>query len=205
MVYKRRGLNRTEKKQVKKLALAAVKPLMEKKHHDTVHTINVTSSTFAYDLCDPVQGITDTSRIGDRINLQSVQLSLRLAYTIPALMRVMVVQWHDNSNDLAINTVDLFQFGASPATSNSIMSPLNIDQSDKFTILYDRKISFNPQFSTSNTIKTKNIYLNKRFRRNVDFNEASTSGVNKVYLIIFSDSVTAGACNGYARVRYYDG
>lgn len=204
--YYKRGLNNTEKRQVKKLAVAAVKPMLECKHHDTIHTINVTNATFANDICDPVQAITDTGRIGDRITLKSVQISLRLAYTIPAMMRVMLVQWHDNTADNVINATDLFQFfGGATFDANTIMSPLNIDQSPKFTVLYDKKIAFNPAYSTSNTIKPKNVYINKRFRKNVQFNEAALSGSNKLYLCVFSDSATAGACNGYSRIRFYDG
>lgn len=204
--YYKRGLNRTEKKQVKKLAVAAVKPMMELKHHDTAVVVNVTNATFGSDLINPTQAITDTGRIGDRIHLQSVSFSLRMSYATAAVMRIMLVQWHDNTADNGINATDLFQFALSGGVfdANTINNIYNIDQTKKFTVLYDRKFSFNPQLSAVSLVKTKNIYIKKRFRKEVQFNEAVTSGTNKIYLLHFSDTATAGGLNGYCRVRYYD-
>lgn len=203
--YKRGGLNNVEKRQVKSLALKAVTPLMEKKHHDTSLVINITSSTFATDLTDMVQDNTDTSRNGDRVSLQSIYMSFEVAYSIPAAVRLVLVQWHDNSSDNSINTGDIFQFGATPATTNTIQSPLNIDQTKKFTILWDKIMQVNPNISAVSKAHQIRLFKNKRFQKKLQFNEAVTAGANKLYLLAFSDSATAGALNGYARVRYYDG
>lgn len=204
--YYKKGLNRTEKKQVKKLAIAAIKPMMELKHHDTALAINVANGTFATDLLNPTQAITDTGRIGDRVTLQSCSLSIRIGYTVPAVVRLMVVQWHDNSADNNINATDIFQFTLVGGVfdANTINNLYNIDQTKKFTILYDRKHSINPNVGATAKVKTVNLYFKKRFRKQVQFNEAATSGVNKMYLLAFSDTATAGAVNGYARCRYYD-
>lgn len=205
--YYNRGLNRIEKKQVKKLAVAAVKPMIELKHHDTSLVINVSNATFQTDLVNPTQAITDTGRIGDRITLKSISLSMRIGYTVPAVVRIMLVQWHDNSADLTINATDLFQFPLSGSVfdANTINNIYNIDQTPKFTVLYDRKHSFNPNVAATSYVKTKNLFIKKRFRKNIQFNETVTSGVNKIYLLAFSDSATAGTLNGFSRVRYYDG
>lgn len=180
---------------------------LEKKHHDTQIAINISNATFATDILDPPQNTTDTGRIGDQIRIESVSCSLRLAHTINATMRVMVVQWHDNTADNNINATDMFQFALTGAVfdANTINNIYNIDQTPKFTVLYDKKHTFNPNYSAGLISKTLNLYFDKGFRKQVKFNEAVLSGVNKMFLLLFSDIATVGAVNGYCRVRYYDG
>lgn len=196
---------RKPKPSVRKIVRDEIKKLAETKHHDTNLAINVANSTFAYDCTDMVQDNTDTSRNGDKVMLQSIYLTAVLGgATTGIINRIMLVQWHDNSADNSINQGDIFQFFTTSFDANTVNSPLNIDQSPKYTILMDRRYPIQPAYAGASNEHVLRVYLKKGFRKKINFNEAVTSGQNKIYLCVFSDSATAGALNGYVRVRYTD-
>lgn len=196
--YKGKGLNRKEKAQVVKLVKKTVLPMVEKKHHDTQHTINIGAAVQTADLINLVQDDTDTSRNGDQVTLESIFLRYRLSNTTNSVVRIMLVQWKSNTLDDPINWADLVQFSTS--TTTDMASPLNIDQSKKFIMLYD-KIHY---LSSQNPISAAQVYLKKGFTKNISYNEAITSGFNHIYLVVNSDNATTTGFNGVSRVRYYD-
>lgn len=199
------GLKPYEKRQVKSIVKKEILKEAEIKHHDTNLAINVSNSTFATDCTDMVQDNTDTSRNGDKVKLQSIYLTAVLGGAATAIInRIMLVQWHDNSADNSINQGDIFQFFTTSFDSNTVNSPLNIDQAAKFTVLMDRRYPIQPAYAGASNEHVLRVYLKKGFRKTIRFNEAVTSGQNKIYLLVFSDSTTAGALNGYVRVRYSD-
>lgn len=130
------------------------------------------------------QGDTDTTRDGDSLLPQRLRIHcVATAADSYNLMRVIVFRWHPATlpvyGDIMTNA------------GGSVWSPLqsvNIDNRQNYTILLDRTLRLDPESDGLKQI-VKTIKLAKS--RPMQFQNGTTQGTNKIYLLAVSDSGAA--------------
>lgn len=186
----------------KKMAVA-----LEKKHVDVLSNGSVASGfTQTVDLTPIAQGISDTQRIGDQIDLCSIQG--RYALSVGAgdgtnIMRVSVVQWLEDTSVTGTPIYgDILQYSTSPA---DIVSPWELDKNKRYRVLWDKLFTLVEGADTA--VQIIEFYINKGFQKKIQYTNGATTGIGKIYLMFESDSVLAShpQLSGYSRVRYFDG
>lgn len=177
-----------------------------KKHIDTeaelkfygVYQIPVTvdNNGVILALTDPLMGMNDNQRIGDRLRLkhQNIGYMIRAgASTVSNAVRVIAFQWKVMDN-LDSPTLDGLLASYGSAVS-SICSPYHHDnlEANKFGILYDKTHVVGPA-GTINDMLVQTVNLDLKYaRRDVQFTAAQSHGMNKLYVAFFSDETLGGA------------
>lgn len=198
-------LDRKTAQAVKNIVQAQLAPVIEKKHKDTSISVSNASTFNQYlNLTAITQGDSDTTRDGDRVTIDSIQLRFKLqCIDSTNVQRLVLVQWHEDTvlANAALSTI--LQYSSS--IPNDIYSPYQIDKNSKFKVLWDR--TFTQVLTQESDQISVNVFINKGFKKEIQFTNAASSGVGHIFLLYVSDStVTAHpTIQGWARVRYYDG
>lgn len=199
------ALSKPQKQLVRKMIDSEFNEKLELKHKDTYMGYTVsTAFNQTLDLTPITQAVADTSRIGDVIDLVSVQGRFVLtAADSTNIMRIMVIQWNEDSSVSAPTLLSVLQHttGSFP---EDILSPYLLDKDHKYKVLWDKSYNLNLTGDLKQILVE--FYLNRGFRKKVQFTEASTTGVGKIYMLYISDSTGPShpAINGFCRLRYYD-
>lgn len=177
----------------------------EPKYVDTSNIATAASSTLTViSVSATTNGTTDITRIGDQIELHS--LELKLSATVSSsdgsnLVRILVFQW------LADDTTD-------PPTAAKVLqssagqpynSPFNHDNSAKLVVLYDKLLAT----STYYPVKHDSVLISlgqSPVRRVVKYSAGASTGNNNIYIAFCSDSGPAPhpTVDSYARINFYD-
>lgn len=180
--------------------------LSENHYHDYFNGGTASTAGAIQDALVVAQGTSDVSRIGDSILLKSIHLRYHLVYgagatTAAQFVRVMIIQWFDNSapllNGILTNT----------AAGVSIDSDYNMDyfrEKKTLKVLYDRRHELSLQGPSGVVVSTPI----KRFTKTINY----ISGVNTpiygdIYFVILSDQAAAGtnpAYQMYMRIQWID-
>lgn len=178
----------------------------ETKYRDTAFntTINITTQA-PVDLTFIAQGDTDSNRIGDSIEWKNLEVRFALgsagsvaaatAYTT----RVVIFQWHPSDAITPPGYGDVMQ------STTSAVSPPNHDQMSNYKIIYDE--IFNPSNVGEGTYTRDFVIPASRGRKSINFLGGSTSGMNKLYMIAWTNVAsgsTSPTFNYYTRLNYYD-
>lgn len=191
-------LNRRQRRQVKNL----IKNRQELKYWiaPQINGANVTSTLGINDISAVAQGDTDTTRDGDRLQwcgTMDIRLNLVGAFGVTGdnynTYRFIVLQWHPSS----VPTVgDILLTG--PSTAIDVYSQYNHDQRQQYKILLDKTFT-TVGFLTGTSTAQSNFVRNLRFLINLNrkkvakfaqFSGGGTTGTNKFYYILGSDSGT---------------
>jgi len=187
---------------------------------DELKTVDVTpasanlSVTAGFVLLNGVaQGTDFTNRIGRKTHMKSIYLRFSLypnnANSAPGGDFVRVIVFYDcQSNATAPVVGDVLQF------STSYLSPLNLNNRDRFKILHDKVISMNANVYTA-TVLTAGDPVNKNWKMyrkiNLDTvfgDTAATIGsiqTGSIYLMYMSAGATSFSTLGYtSRIRFID-
>lgn len=150
-------------------------------------------------LCDISLGTADGQRIGHQITLKSLHINVLATHADPTqVMRVLVFQHFPEAYPLA---TDIFQ---DTSTAYMYMSPYNFDNSKSFRILYDSTKLLD------NVAKPQaqwNKYINlTKARKNVEYQGSTTDGLNRLYMLVISDStaISHPAYKAFATLTYTD-
>lgn len=168
---------------VKKLALQAIKQNAEWKHHLThVNNVGVTTSGTIYDLSGIAQGDTDQTRDGDMVQASTISLLYHMYNGDDNnCMRVIVFQYHTDTTPTVTNIVD-------NSVGNGCLFHYKIDNASQFKIMYDSFHELNSP-NTGETVFSRVIRRKLRIpRRKIQFTAGTTTGTNKVYALLLSDS-----------------
>lgn len=185
-------LNKRQKRTVKRL----IHNVEELKYF----ILNTSGTTGAYGIAsfsDVPQGDTDITRDGDR--LQWRQIKMRCTMGPPGLadtaanIRLIMLQWKPNT----VPTVPEILLNG-PSGGADSESHYNHDLRQQYHIFYDKVFKLtgsgsaatDPLTSLSKMI-TKVTVSMKRLNKNVQFSGGSTTGTNKFYYILGSDSAVA--------------
>lgn len=201
-----RGLNRKQVAMVKSVVNKKLASEIELKHYDQiVNTSNDFAFTNSLSLFDPTQGVGDTQRVGDVVNLKSIFLRFVLSgVDATNIQRLQVIQWMEDTTVATPNMSITLQHTSGATVAPEILSPLQIDKKYRYKVLWDK--SFSHVFDSETRQQIYEVFISKGFARKVEFTNASTSGLNKIYLLFISDSqaVAHPTIEGYSRIRYSD-
>lgn len=148
---------------------------------------------------------TDASeRTGNTILAKYLTLSL-MAEGDPTVdytnLRALIVV--DTMNQTSFPTLSsVLQSGTS---QNNLVSPINMDNTDRYTVLYDKHWNFAPGFT-----QTKIIKMYKKLDFHISFNGTAigTYEKNSIFLILVSNHSTASGTgplvHWHSRLAYYD-
>lgn len=149
------------------------------------------------DLTSVPQGAGDTQRIGDKLLISSLEIRMHYGKdsttTGPTVTdqhyRIIVFKWLDDTTPTADNILD--------TTSNAfaVISAYDHDRKVKRKVLLDKSFSVTinaPLFSLQNTGATMSFYIDLKRRslnmRKVHYENASTAGVGKLYMLLISNT-----------------
>lgn len=190
---------------VKAIVKAAIAPIMEKKHFDTAFTSYGMDNSFSQftDLSMIPQGVLDTQRIGDTVYIESIQF--KFIVQSPDnwnYSRIQLIQWHE---DTAFSNPSMaITLQSATTIPRDLVSPLQIDKNQKFTILYDKLFG---QVAAAETQDISiSLYKDKGFKRKLEFTNSSTTGMGHFFLLVSSNSnvVPNPTLDGWVRIRYRD-
>lgn len=168
------------------------------KYRVLYNSITLGSSGAIYYLSPLAQNDDASTRTGDVVNLQSVEVCYNMQLTKTANVRVLV--FRDKMNN-----------GTSPSVndvldSTDVIAPLNylnFTVQKRFTLLHDKT----EHFTTGGILTTtghKNITQRVKVRY-MDAGGTITSALsNQIFALVICDTVTAGAMALYTRIFYTD-
>ncbi len=202
--YKRRYRRRYKRKpgltrKVNRIAKSVV--MKERKFVDTqiVNTAMAATGTITQ-LTNLAQGLTDVTRIGNKVTVVGVYLSYMQNSNITTNTRVLLVQ--DKQTNGAIYTAgDLLQ---DATAQDIIVSPKNADFNRRFRCFIDKNYSFSVNCAGTRFYK-KFIKMNIPMR--YDANVGDITDLQSSSLSLFVATETAGAAvvnTVFCRVYYID-
>lgn len=197
---KGKGLTKKQKQEVKALVRDDLKPEYKHKQNHLTN-VNVAFNTGAGSLLrisnidQTTTQATDTSRIGDSVNLQSIFVRFSIDINpagLPApdswdIVRVLIFQWRP---DAAVHVPTLgyiLQQPAIPQPTSSIFDPYNSDHNTEFNVLFDKFYTIDSRGGDP-LVEMETVYINKGFNRHIPFNEQSNNGRNQIYIAFISTS-----------------
>lgn len=185
-VYRKKRTRRYRKKTggVRRLANKVQKYLGELKYGDSSAYYTVSYNGACYSLSDIAQGgATDTSRSGDQLTLQSLKFNYSLVLGDSFnLFRVIIFQWYP-LDTVAPSPGDLLQ---AVGTVDSPLSTYEHDRRFQKHVLYDKLHNlhtYQPQI-------VKKVKITKFKKNRIQYAGGTTTGQNKIYVLVISDSST---------------
>ena len=177
----------------------------ETKYHDeslpsSFVRYNVNNVTL---LCDPGQGQTTQTRIGNEISPYRIHLKGRIqtgSGTVTTT-RLTLIQAKQGYVPVSNGTTALSKFYALPNSPQTPFSPLDENNRQHFVVLWDRIFTLEPGK------EAVQFMVNKKISRNVTFQEAgsTTSEKGQLYWVRTSDQGTDVVVhNAYSRIFYKD-
>ncbi len=178
----------------------AVRPFFntERKFHDVVEVTALLNTTpNIEDLSLIVQGTGAAQRIGNSIRISSAQM--RMIYsdndatnTLPIHIRHIVFKWTDDAAPLSAQIL----------VSNTILSPLNVNNSHKYRIIYDAVIGLSP--NGRETVVRK-YYKNQSQIMKFDGGGSTDHVSGSYWSLAFSDNTADPPTLKFvSRLRYVD-
>lgn len=190
---------KTTKKVIKDLIRSEIGP--ELKYHtaalltSTAATVSNSAGWLFYDLCVTAQGLTDSTRVGDNIKIEKLDVKMQLDANSTfrtGTVRVFMFQWHaDNSISTPLNT-DLFMASISGFTDSC--SPPNEDnkKGKKWTMLYDKTYSM-CNVTADSSIKNLRFSCPLKFaRKKLQYVIGSGQGYDHIYIGMIADKPAVG-------------
>lgn len=148
-------------------------------------------NAYIYDLSAVPQGDDISSREGDRIEPTSFMMKGAIAnMATTTVARIMIVQWKPNTSDENLTSIEDVLYGGSNLYSPHCLPPPDKSQRLKFKILYDRVFS-NTTGATQTIAFNANVM--KFANKYVNYNDSSTGGKSKIFLIGTSNVAAASS------------
>lgn len=218
-VYRKKGakLSPEQMREVK----AVLGKAIEMKYFDFGFANTAFTSTPSFYLMTSIpQGPSDKQRVGDRIDIRSLECFFQATGgDIYNTIRVVIFKWKQDSAGVTPTAADLYDATASGA--EYVMCPVPaLEQDKKFTICYDHTISLSQTYTftstgatttvipTADSVKTWKVKLfGKRLGpKNINFNPGLSTGWGHYYLAVATDSAITPNPGVYfnCRVKYHD-
>lgn len=196
---------------IRKTVKSVLKTTVEDKYKSTYGTNNAIDVTgiVSNALTAPSQGVADTERIGDKINITSI--SFRFSITAADgtnLIRLLIFQWHEDDNVSVPVISDILTDPTSGALSPVYYHYNHDTIGHKFTVLYDKVYNLSgDDVGGENQQVYKSMYIPRKYmKRSVKFTGGSIKGMNHVRFLCVSDSgsVSHPSMDWIARAHYTD-
>lgn len=185
---------------------------MLKKAEEYKQYVGTASATAVYDgagsiithLTPITQGATDSERVGDKLNVKSLQIRLTMyngsgaSSNVYTNFRVFVFQYKDEDNTPAINQIFLSSNANGGATQGT-MSARHIDFLTIYTKLYDKHFHVEGGRADANNFSptgqlSKTVFINvpmKYVQKKLSYQAGSPNCNNGIWLLITTDQATA--------------
>lgn len=203
--YKKTTIPRNLSKVSKRNLKRNLRTLGEKKYFLTTYAGDATTTGRVDDLTNINQGDGDTDREGDQLGLRSIEINfqtyLDLAAAAPDnnnVVRFIVFQWYPTTTP----TVNSILTSLTPPAITPI-APYFHDNRFNFKILLDKRFAL---AKNGQHVRTFRSYVIKGFKPQVQFNNASITGTNKIYALTISDSgaISHPTAAWVAKLNYSD-
>jgi len=172
------------------------------------------------DLSAIAVGNTVTTRVGDKIHVQSHELIFNYFLNVniatdgiyAPTIRLIVFSWKDDTVPIVGDILEAI--GSGPTIR--CISPFNHDKKVKRKILLDHFMDFSlvykQYYSCGNDFnQTKKFFINLKNKKGIDiyYSSGSTTGVNKIYALFIADTLAGAttnpaACTLSSRINYTD-
>jgi hypothetical protein len=173
----------------------------ELKRFDLTTTNAPTSSGNIVPLSDVAQGDDAENRDGNK--LMAKYLRFQWFATINGSATATLVRciiFVDTENQGVTPTITLLL--QSPTSPGNLTSPINTDQTQRFTILHDQRLSLN---TGGVGIAERNVYKNLNFHINYTDGTATSRNKNSIWVAFISNESTNTPSIGYSsRLAFYD-
>lgn len=217
---KGKGLNKKQVATVKAIVEKEIKPIVELKHHDQPENrVEITNFNFGggnnmYNLTSIAQGLQDTQRVGDRIDLKSIFIRALFQFNLnpqdrTPIIRLTLFQWKQDNQVVTPTAADIFQ-NPTAGIPGSILEPLLLDKNKKYKKIFDK--FFPLSIYGGQDTKVIELFINKKFSSMLEYGNAATTGMNQIYLMVNTSDNIGLQNNGErplmtlrSRVRYLDG
>lgn len=140
------------------------------------------------DLTQIGQGDHDDQRTGDKVTLKSLDLRMNfVAGDATNVMRLIIFRWKQYSGSVAPTQAQLMEYG----TAVGIIAPLSTYHHDfrgAFQVLHDKTIYLN---AVSKPQVGHRVFLDLKKLPKINFVSTGTTGQNKIYMYLVSDSAAA--------------
>lgn len=196
------NLSDRQKRQVRKIIKAQAEP--NRKTTSLSSGTDITNTGHILDVSAIAQGDGDEQRVGDRVRPTSLRWNCFWTITTSdkTYCRMMVVRWHpDNAQD-ALDNVNLILEGGS-----YLAEPVSSDVArKKFDLLHDQTFLLAAATSNGSIPNAKILRKQIPLKQAITFNEGATTGKGKIYIIFLSNSASSNDCEcaGEFRLRYKD-
>jgi len=164
----------------------------------------VSTTTVVTKLSAINQGVGQTQRVGDSLELTSLELRSAAAMTIATdftnQVRLLVFQWMEDDGTYAPAAADLYSnLGAGLATISTIVH----DNSMKIDVLADHLFTLS---GVGKALEPFHVLISKFRSRKINFNPAATTGSGNLYYAFVSDSaaIPFPTVTISTRVNFYD-
>lgn len=180
-------------------------PWPETKHIDTIYNTATTTGGDIFPITLIAQGIDDNERISNEVRY--ISILMRLVWVCADSVNVVrLILFNDNSSGGAVPLVtELLDVSV---VTTFAYSPLNLNNSKRFKVLYDNMWALS--LSGSNIIAIEKEYIKlKRHPISTFLGTAAnqlSQGQNQLYILVVSDSGVTTHPTPYVatRVRYVD-
>lgn len=209
--YKAR-MSKRPTKTFQKQVLSVVNKIAEKKRWNKIidTSLGISNNAFiTWNLLDGIiQGTNTANRIGDKIFLKNLRLSLDLtnfaSSTTNSTVRYRVVIFRGKYDYSSTNypTGEVFENNAGSVPNYVLSAPIDLNQ---VTPLFDRTVLITPSYGAQKV--HKHLLLNKMLNKAFTFREDDTYGkTSNLYLGIFQVNNEGVAVNiqGNCQVSYTD-
>jgi len=180
-----------ERKMVKEEIKSALRENVELKYFaladNTYGAISNNGTDFLQSVTNVPQGDTDSTRDGDRIQMQELRfrVGIKTGSATPTFLRIICFQWKPNTTPVYASIL-LDQHG----TSNAPISDFQHDSRDMYKILSDDLVQVDSSAHTATCVERS---IKKGFNHHVQYTAGSTTvGTNQLYIMAVSDVATNG-------------
>lgn len=214
--FRKRRFRRRGRKSMKSMVTRQIKNYEKKhtelKYHD--YTLNQLTdyNGVVVDLSIILQGISDTTRIADKLKLHDMKVhgSINIQDTYNNVRMIFFV-WKESDAAFSPGVADILQTTTIPGIS-SPFSNYYWDGRDRFKILSDKTYLINWQNGSATPGAVVNANHFKFYKKldklkEVAYFGGGVTGINKIYLLMISDSpsITDPLISGTVRITYTDG
>lgn len=177
----------------------------EQKFIDNQQTENAVTSTFnVVDLVNTTQGDTGTSRDGRQIKLTSILHKFTIAANATAATNLtrIILLIDKQPNGATVTPADYL---TDVTINDSIVSPRNLDNIKRFTLLYDKVFTTTASASTRRISRKFYKKLNMIVRYDGNAGDVTDLTTRNVVLLTVGDQAVNGALlTSFIRIRFVD-
>jgi hypothetical protein len=193
--------NPSKTSDLKSLVAQEVKKIEGEKYHnkfiDTQATATPAYNQGPFSMVLPIQGVTDSNRIGDTIRLTKISCRVYLNGINTHLMRLIIFRWHPLSISQAPTAALILQ---SISATYAPLSPYMFDTKPLFSVLYDKTWPMDSYHGTY----VEEFSLRANWVTKFNTNSA-TDAIDSVFILYLQDgTLTLNTITLDFRLFYHD-